>query len=65
MSAPINHPRLEQERLDALATDDLYGVCGHCDREVRNSDSRDRENHRITPILGGGRGVECRLRGDY
>ncbi len=38
----------------------LYGRCGHCGITVDNFDG----NHRITPILRGGRGVECVLRGD-
>lgn len=38
----------------------LYGLCGHCQVRVDNYDP----NHRVTPILQGGRGVECVLRGD-
>lgn len=38
----------------------LYGFCSHCRRNVDNHD----EAHRVTPIMDGGRGVECTLRGD-
>jgi hypothetical protein len=38
----------------------FYGTCGHCQRRVDNLDPL----HRVTPILAGGRGVECALRGD-
>lgn len=49
--------------LDDLAElyPDLDGRCGDCQREVTNEDP----DHRVTPILKGGRGVECKLRGDY
>ncbi len=38
----------------------LWGTCGHCQRRVDNYD----DLHRVTPIMRGGRGVECVLRGD-
>lgn len=38
----------------------LYGSCSRCQRSVDNHDPL----HRVTPILRGGRGVECVLRGD-
>lgn len=38
----------------------LYGSCSHCRRTVDNHD----DNHRVTSIMRGGRGVECVLRGD-
>lgn len=38
----------------------LYGSCSHCQRTVDNYD----DLHRVTPIMRGGRGVECVLRGD-
>lgn len=38
----------------------LYGSCSHCQRRVDNHD----DLHRVTPIMRGGRGVECVLRGD-
>jgi hypothetical protein len=52
-----------QEFLTALAAKnpDLGGRCSECDRDVTNADP----DHRITPILEAGRGVECRWRGDY
>ncbi|MEX2439710.1 MAG: hypothetical protein WD739_07495 [Actinomycetota bacterium] len=51
------------QQLDALAGKypDNAGVCGQCQRTVDNTDP----NHRVTPILEGGRGVECKFRGDY
>jgi len=45
----------------AEANADAFGSCGHCQLIVTNDDP----NHRVTPILKGGRGVECKLRGDY
>lgn len=55
--------RLTEEELDAL--EQRYptngGICSQCQREVLVGDPE----HRITPILEGGRGVECALRGDY
>jgi hypothetical protein len=47
----------------AAAWPDLGGVCGHCQRQVNNADHDG--IHRVTPILKGGRGVECKLRGDW
>lgn len=48
---------------DLILVDDdgrsLYGRCGYCGVTVDNYDP----NHRVTPILRGGRGVECVLRG--
>lgn len=38
----------------------LSGSCSHCRRVVDNHD----DNHRVSAILLGGRGVECVLRGD-
>lgn len=38
----------------------LTGYCGHCRRTVDNHDA----HHRVSSILHGGAGVECRLRGD-
>lgn len=38
----------------------LVGRCGHCGISVDNTD----DNHRVSSILRGGRGVECVLRGD-
>lgn len=38
----------------------LHGSCSHCGMTVDNHEP----NHRVTPILRGGRGVECVLRGD-
>jgi hypothetical protein len=51
------------DEIEGLARDwpDLEGVCGHCGRTVSNADPV----HRVTPILKGGRGVECKRRGDY
>lgn len=46
---------------DVMARPDLYGSCSRCDRVVDNRDP----NHRVTAIVEGGRGVECKLRGDY
>ncbi len=40
--------------------EDMRGKCGHCGVHVDNYDA----NHLVTPILRGGRGVECVLRGD-
>lgn len=55
----------EPSAADYLALTDedgfsLYGSCSHCQRMVDNHD----EYHRVTPIMRGGRGVECVLRGD-
>jgi len=48
----------------ALLVDDegfsLNGSCGHCQRLVDNYD----QQHRVSAILRGGKGVECVLRGD-
>lgn len=37
-----------------------WGTCSHCHRTVDNHD----DDHRVTSILDGGRGVECVHRGD-
>lgn len=53
----------EEREMDELAAawPDLAGRCGFCQRTVSNADLE----HRVTPILNGGRGVECKRRGDY
>lgn len=38
----------------------MHGSCGHCGVTVDNREP----NHLVTPIMDGGRGVECVLRGD-
>lgn len=60
---PDGFGRLYEFPADLFVDDDgvsLYGRCGHCKRVVDNLD----ENHRVTAIVRGGRGVECVLRGD-
>jgi hypothetical protein len=46
--------------VDAGDGTSLYGSCSYCHRRVDNHD----ENHRVSAIMDGGRGVECVLRGD-
>ena len=49
--------------IDEMAKNDpdLDGFCGKCQRTVDNHDP----DHRVTAIVEGGRGVECKVRGDY
>lgn len=68
LEQPAKHrpKRLETEEelnAQAAAWPELGGSCGYCDRIVSNEDEDG--IHRVTPILEGGRGVECKLRGDW
>lgn len=57
----MSHKTEEEIEAMAEAWPELWGMCGHCHRRVDNADPE----HRVTPIVEGGRGVECKLRGDY
>ena len=60
MTAYLASDDMPREVLVDEEGNSLSGSCSHCCRVVDNYD----DNHRVSAIMMGGRGVECVLRGD-